>query len=262
MKQRSDQEWSSAAARRFIEIAGNVANLRDAITTLADRFLEGIGCPPTDLEALCRRLGIVEITPADIPFSGELRPIDPGFAIVYGRHLSKGRRRFTIAHETGHALLEASGPRCPRSGKELERICDIWATEVLMPRKIFLRLCSDPCTIHDLFSLRQRFDTSVSATALRLTELKGVSIFLTDRDNVLWGYGAVKKGLLRRLDNNLEEPVMSALEGKAGATEISLRNGGTTQRWSIEFQPSQNRKLAILLMQKCSQPDLISSADS
>jgi hypothetical protein len=262
MKQRSDQEWSSAAARRFIKIAGNVANLRDAITTLADRFLDGIGCPPTDLEALCRRLGIVEITPADIPFSGELRPIGPGFAIVYGRHLSKGRRRFTIAHETGHALLEASGARCPKSGKELERICDMWATEVLMPRKIFLRLCSDPCTIDDLFSLRQRFGTSLSATALRLTELKGVSIFLTDRDNVLWGYGVVKKGLLRRLDNNLEEPVMSALEGEAGATEISLRNGGTTQRWSVEFQPSQNRKLAILLMQKCSQPDSISSAAS
>ena len=223
-----------------------------AITKLAGRFLEDINCPPTDLEALCRRLGIVEVTPEDIPFSGELRPRGSGFAIIYGRHLSRGRRRFTIAHETAHALLEASsGPRCPKSGKELERICDMWATEVLMPKKVFVGLCSDPCTIADLFVLRQKFDTSLSATVLRLTELKGVSIFLADRNQVVWGYGLVKKGLLRSLDNAFEGPIMSALEGNAGTAEISLRTSGSYQRWRVEFQPSQNQSQALILMQKC-----------
>jgi hypothetical protein len=250
MKGRANQDWSSAAARRFIEIAGNAGDLSNAISTLAARFLEDISCPPTDLEALCRRLGIVEIIPEDIPFSGELRPRGSGFAIIYGRHLSRGRRRFTIAHETGHALLEASGPGCPRSGKELERICDMWATEVLMPKKVFDGLCAAPCTIADLFVLRQKFDTSLSATALRLNELKGVSIFLTDRNQVVWGYGLVKKGLLRSLDNAFEGPIMSAFEGNAGVAEISLRNGGTNQRWRIEFQPSHKQNQALILIQQ------------
>src|SRR5438034_3379425 len=99
MSRRGNWTWTSAAAKRFLKIAGGVANMNEAITTLADRFLHGISCPPTDLEALCQRLGILEIAPEDIPFSGELRPTKSGFTIVYGRHLSKSRRRFTIAHE-------------------------------------------------------------------------------------------------------------------------------------------------------------------
>ena len=254
MRRRRSQTWTSAAARRFLEIAGNVSSINEAVTKLAERLLEGIGCPPTDLDALCQRLGVVEVRPEDIPFSGELRPTASGFVIVYGRHLAKGRRRFTIAHETGHALLESSGPRCPRSGKELERICDMWATEVLMPKKVFLSLCSERCTIEDLFALRQRFDTSLSATALRLAELKSVSIFSADRNQVLWGYGIVKKGLLSRLHNDFEVPIMTALGGNAGTVEIPLRNGGTYQHWRIEFQPTQNQTQALVLMQKCTRP--------
>jgi hypothetical protein len=129
----------------------------------------------------------------------------------------------------------------------------MWATEVLMPEKVFVSLCAEPCTIADLFLLRQKFDTSLSATALRLNELKGVSIFLADRNQVVWGYGLVKKGLLRSLDNAFEGPIMSALGGNAGIAEISLRNGGN-QRWRIEFQPNQKQTQVLILMQKSAHP--------
>jgi len=124
-----------------------------------------------------------------------------------------------------------------------------------MPKKVFLGLCSNPCSIRDLFALRWKFDTSLSATALRLTELRSVSIFLADRDHVIWGYGLVKKGLLRALDNNFEEPIMSALEGNTGSSEISLKNGSTYQRWEVQFQPSLNHTQALILMRKCT-PDV------
>jgi hypothetical protein len=130
----------------------------------------------------------------------------------------------------------------------------MWATEILMPKRLFLALCSNPCTIGDLFALRQRFDTSLSATALRLTELKGVSIFSADQNQVVWGYGIVKKGLLSRLDNDLEVPIMSALKGNAGTAEIPLRNGSNYQRWRVQFQPSRNQTQALVLMQKCGGP--------
>jgi hypothetical protein len=125
---------------------------------------------------------------------------------------------------------------------------------MLSGQRVFVGLCADPCTIADLFVLRQTFDTSLSATALRLNELKGVSIFLADRNQVVWGYGHVKKGPLRSLDNAFEGPIMSALEGNAGRAEISLKNGGGYQRWRIQFQPSQRQTQALILMQKCAPP--------
>jgi hypothetical protein len=80
----------ASTSRRFIEIAANVGDLSDAISTLAGRFLEDISCLPTDVEALCRRLEIVEIIPEDIPFSGELGPSGSGFATIYGPALIDG----------------------------------------------------------------------------------------------------------------------------------------------------------------------------
>ena len=34
--------------------------------------------------------------------------------------------------------MESTGPRAPRIGEELEEICDRFAAEILMPRRMFL----------------------------------------------------------------------------------------------------------------------------
>ena len=39
----------------------------------------------------------------------------------------------------GPRLFRNYGPNCPRFGEELERICDMLATEILMPKDIFLQ---------------------------------------------------------------------------------------------------------------------------
>src|SRR5256885_9262960 len=99
--------------------------------------MEGVTGPPTDLLAVSRKLGITDFVEDDIPYSGELDRKRDGTTVVYSRHLSPSRRRFTIAHELAHGMFDQPGRRFPRTGKELERLCDMIATELLMPRTCF-----------------------------------------------------------------------------------------------------------------------------
>ena len=50
--------WTSAAARRLLELAGNPPTVEDAVRLIGSWVLSGIPCPPTDLEAIRPRLDI------------------------------------------------------------------------------------------------------------------------------------------------------------------------------------------------------------
>ena len=68
------------------------------------------------------------------------------------------------------------------------------ATELLMPRNVFLeRAGSDP-GIDSIFERAQVFQTSLSATAIRCAELLRLSVFQVQNGSVAWGYGAIKEG--------------------------------------------------------------------
>jgi IrrE N-terminal-like domain len=115
------------------------------VQIVAGEAIRDIPHPRLQLDALAERLNVTGITYEEIPFSGELRPSNGGFTIVCSVHPSSARRRFTIAHELSHAIFEKSGSNCPRTGAELERLCDMLATELLMPRRAFLERCGlDP----------------------------------------------------------------------------------------------------------------------
>ena len=129
--------WKSAASRRLLKLADNPASVKQAIEILANRYLAGLSYPPTDLKAISDRLNVKEFRKEEFLGSGELRRDREGLVIVYSPYLSLERRRFTIAHEMAHALFETSGPRFPRYGRELERLCNMFATEILMPKEAF-----------------------------------------------------------------------------------------------------------------------------
>src|ERR1700686_5024190 len=97
---RKQERWTSAAARRIVELAGDVPTVEVAVRTVAARLLRDVTCPPTDLEALKERLNVKRIEPMPgLPISGELRADGDGFVIVYSAPMSEGRKRFTVAHE-------------------------------------------------------------------------------------------------------------------------------------------------------------------
>jgi uncharacterized protein DUF955 len=249
------KKWTSAAAKRLIEIAGGNLTVEEAIPKLAQNVLQGILCPPTDLKELCGRLGIVDVRAEDIPFSGELRPTSSGFEVIYGRHLSRPRQRFTIAHETAHALLERSGRWCPKTGRELELICDMWAAEVLMPREVLRSFWKADFSARALVELARTFEVSLSATALRCAELFKVSVFEATEREVTWGFGLVRKGPVDRIkDHDIRTAIDKGLCGEAGESLLYLEKQGVPHPHVISFQPLPRKDVrALLLIRKTEQ---------
>jgi hypothetical protein len=182
--------WSSAAARRLIEVAGGDLTLEDAIVRVVAQLRGSSSGPPTNLREIGDQLGVEPWSAEPLPVAGELRHEGGKLKIAYASGLPSGRRRFTIAHELGHAFFERSGPRCPRRGKELERICDLFAVELLMPAAQIGEVFA-PRTPDSVFEAAERFDVSITAAMYRFAELT--------RSQAVLDNGRQRSGTIRAL---------------------------------------------------------------
>jgi hypothetical protein len=236
--------WKSAAARRLLDIAGNPSTVEAAVRIVAKWVLQGVSCPPTDLDAISSRLDIVGFHPEEMSVAGELRRDGKGFKVVYSSSLLPERRRFTIAHEMGHAVFEASGRNCPRTGAELERLCDLLATEILMPSDVFLSLLGEKLSLQKIFELAKTFKTSLSATAIRCSELRRISVFEVENGNILWS-----RGVVRKVESALKPTVDRVLLGHAIDETIYMSKEFWTGEWQIEGVPIGRGNRAIFLLQ-------------
>lgn len=248
---RARATWTSAAARRLLHLAGDPADIKIAVDIVARRFLDGITCPPTDLEGLGRALQVIRFEEEPLPISGELRREPDGLVVVYSSFLSPARRRFTIAHEIAHAIFESTGPKCPRSGKELERLCDMLATELLMPRRLFLCEAGrgDDLSWDKIDQLSHIFRTSLSATSLRCAELLGVTIFEVEDTSISWAYGSMRKGPISKLHEDIRmaiertrrrEPIEGCIVAPADI--------GGYREWKVEGRPIGQDGRVLMLM--------------
>src|ERR1700737_2045875 len=122
----------SGAARRFVALAGGGASVNEAIEKLVRDLLRNTTCPPTDLKRLYPLFNITAVKEEqNLSVAGQLRLRDRETTIVHASGMPETRVRFTIAHEMAHALIERSGRGRPRQGKDLERLCDRFAAELL-----------------------------------------------------------------------------------------------------------------------------------
>jgi hypothetical protein len=228
--------WQSAAARRITLLSGITGPMEKIVAVVAQRFLEGIACPPTDLDALMQRLNVHSAIPDELlPFSGELQKDCDGFRIAYAASLPVGRRRFTIAHELGHAVFESTGPNCPRTGQELERICDMLASEFLFPRDPFLAAAGPTPDVDSLLNISRQFQASLMATALRCHKLFGISFFQVDDGKLGWGYGAIRSDISLH-EGELRRLVIESMAGRPGESLLYLSNARTTEEWLVRWK--------------------------
>jgi len=247
MRKKKQKRWTSAAARRLLGLAGNPPTVEKAAEVVATRLLEGVRCPPTDLEALRPRLNVSEYEPIDgLPISGELRKDGDGFKIVYSASLQPGRRRFTIAHELAHAVFETTGPNCPRYGNELERICNMLASELLMPRRILVEHVGSSIHPGRIYDLARVFETSLMATALRCHQVFGISIFQVENACLVWGYGAIRHQ--RDIEVHIHESeaaITQAMEGIPGETAVYLNGRDHVCSWAS----ARGKRRALFVLQ-------------
>jgi IrrE N-terminal-like domain len=241
--------WRSAAASRLLILANGTSTVEEAIEQLALRHLDGVKCPPTDLESVGSKLRINAFEAADIPGSGELRRDGDGFRILYSTYLSVERRRFTIAHELAHALLEQTGSRAPRRGKELERLCDMFAAELLMPKSVFLEMARGEVSTERIIDIARQFRTSVTATGLRYAELRRVTVFACEELQVIWGKGSYRPRTRGNVDESLRPAILKALDGEASTDEVFLDSVASFQRWRIDCRPLARGRRVLCLLQ-------------
>jgi hypothetical protein len=243
-------KWKSAAARRLREMAGGVS-VELAVPTVIGQLLSGISCPPTDLDALGARLNVAGIDDDEqTPVVGELRRDKGAFRIVCAAGQSPVRRRFTIAHELAHVVFESSGPRAPRVGDDLEKLCDMLSAEILMPRTVFeYALGERPVDATTIRALASRFQTSLTATAIRCADLRPVSVLDVQDGRVRWTRGPV-----RPTRYQLDQLMGQAFDGEPGDGLVFVERAGRGHVYTSEWVRVSGRKSGLLVLIPRSNP--------
>jgi len=235
---------NSAAVRRVCALAG-AQSVEEAVPLVVGRLVSGIACPPTDLDALCARLNVVGIEEDDdLPVVGELRRAGRGFRIVCASGQSPVRRRFTIAHELAHAILESTGPRAPRVGSELERLCDRLAGEILMPEVAFRSELGDrPVDGATIRALSARFQASLSAVAIRCSELRSISVLEIREGRIRWSRGPVRPDRYQ-----LDQLLRQIFDGEPGDGLMFIDEGGCGRPYKTDWLRVSENRSGLLVM--------------
>jgi len=239
------QLWKTALARRLLGSAPEARSIVHAVELIASRLLTGIESPPSDLKALATALGVCAWSEdPNLPVSGELRREGAEFRIFLAPGQSRGRQRFTIAHELGHAFFEHTGDRPPRHGEELERLCDMLATEFLMPtQRVRTYLGAEP-TAERIIEMARVFDVSLTAAAYRFSELTKTHVFGLDADQTLM----FKRGAIDFRDSELQAAAQPALSGQRVDARVFLSyNRVWNGPWRLQGAPVNGAKAVFLL---------------
>src|SRR5258708_4143381 len=135
--------------------------MEEAVASVVSELLDQVERPPTDLDRVCEKLGVSVRDSDELIGSGALVKDGEAFQILCASDLSPERRRFTIAHELGHLVIERSSGGIVRQSKELECLCDIFAAELLMPRPAFVHAVDRGVRLRNLPALARAFGVSL-----------------------------------------------------------------------------------------------------
>jgi hypothetical protein len=129
---------------------------------------------PVKLEPLARYQGIKEIREEETGIDGQLFKLaSGGYRLILNQRAPRARKRFTIAHEIAHTLLPPNeeGAEYNCSNKLIEEICDIVASQILVPIQLLDKVVStssDTLSIASFFKISKLFVCSLRAAACAL----------------------------------------------------------------------------------------------
>jgi hypothetical protein len=211
---------SNPYLRRIASLVGE-KDLRRAIQVFAGNHRGA----SQSLDVLARELGVSRILEQELPFEGGLFRLSDGELVI---KLNSGssfvRKRFTLAHEIAHLLLDTvpAHRSTDRADKDLERTCDLMAAELLMPTEEaanFINGLGSPSP-ENLKAIASRYTVSLQTAAIRVYDgLKlwkcGIGMWsLSPKMKTLWFVGP------KRWDS--VQPDISLLE-RAASSNTSFR---------------------------------------
>ncbi len=125
------------------------------------------------LDALARKLGVTRIIEQRLPFEGGLFQLPDGELVIkLNSESSFVRKRFTLAHEIAHLLVNTVPAHrgANRTDEYLERACDLIAAELLMPTveaTDFISGLGSPSP-ENLKAIASRYTVSLQTAAIRV----------------------------------------------------------------------------------------------
>jgi len=125
------------------------------------------------LDALARKLGVTRIIEQRLPFEGGLFQLPDGELVIkLNSESSFVRKRFTLAHEIAHLLLNTvpAHRSANRTDEDLERTCDLIAAELLMPTEEatdFISGLGSPSP-ENLKAIASRYTVSLQTAAIKV----------------------------------------------------------------------------------------------
>jgi Zn-dependent peptidase ImmA (M78 family) len=241
------RKWRSSVARDFRDMTSS-ASVEDAVVRVASELLDQVRCPPTDLETICEKLHVKTRDSHELIGSGALIKQGESLQILCAPDLSQERRRFTIAHELGHVVLARRGEKPVRQSRELERLCDMFAAELLMPTATFIQAVGRVVHVQDIPALARSFQVSLTSAAIRCAELRRVSIFEADEDRILWGSGIIRRGRTRDIDQTLFPAIAKAIAGAQGTDQVYMNIDDSIRKCEVEYWPFGRSRRALILI--------------
>lgn len=176
------RNWKHASVLRFLRernAQDPVTSIREVARDLVSKaFDAGWGGPPFSPLKLAE-LRQIDVLPNDHLTDARLVPLGKGrLRIEYNPHERPSRVSFSISHEIGHSMFsdceEAIRHRAMKKEPhawELEFLCDVAASEILLPYAAFARDAdSAALSIRSMAALADRYKASLEAVLLRLTE--------------------------------------------------------------------------------------------
>lgn len=175
-----ETKWTNRSVKLLGEEDPIRAIVRRARQVTLSAMEEGWSGPPFDPASLARSLDIAVQPREDIADARTVASADGRLSIEFNPNRSRGRVRYSIAHEIAHTFF----PDCAdavrhRVSKEeqigdewqLEMLCNIAAAELIMPMGSFPDLRERSMSIDDLMALRREYDVSTEALLLRFVRL-------------------------------------------------------------------------------------------
>lgn len=186
------RRYSDPDVLSLVKATGSLVDPRSSVLTQARKCLQTLHKfhdipkdPIERLTILASICGIGEVVPMNIEQRrGEKRDavlvpsISGGRSIIYNPVVARSRVAFSIAHEIIHTFFPNStnGARfrniCAsesREANELERLCDLGASELLMPLNEFQKAArANSYSLSAVSALMEIFGSSFEATVFRL----------------------------------------------------------------------------------------------
>lgn len=240
--------WTNSSVLRLAENRNPIDVITQNARNLILKFLEsGATGPPFDPFKLADFLKL-QTVPSENVRDARTVYHNGKFFIEFNPNRPRGRVRYSVSHEIVHTLFpdckdeirnRATHEDMQKDEWQLEMLCNIGASEILMPIGSFPQLKIEKLSIDNLLELRKEFDVSVEALLLRFIKLTQhqCAIFASSRINpdksqYKIDYAISSQSMPIQIPSGLKLPNSSLV---SDCTAIGFTAKGH-EKWNIELE--------------------------